>query len=148
MRRNPARPARSGCPIGIALDLIGDPWSLLIVRDLMFKGATRFHDFLNAGEGIATNVLSDRLARLEASELISKRPDPDDARRFVYRLTRKGIDLAPMLVELVLWSARHADTDAPPEVLRAMRADRAAFVAGVVANWRATAPSPRVRRKP
>lgn len=135
MRRRQAQQPRSGCPIGIALDLVGDPWTLLVVRDLMFKGAKTFQDFVEAGEGIATNVLSDRLARLEAGGVVSKARDASDARRYVYRLTAKGIDLAPVLVDLVLWSATYARTDAPPEVLRAMRKDREGFIAGVRQAW-------------
>ncbi len=110
----------------------------------MFKGAKRFNDFLAAGENIATNVLTDRLARLESAGIIEKQVDQDDARRFVYRLTAKGIDLAPALVELVLWSARHEETDAPPAVVKAMRADREGFVAKVREDWKASQPGRRV----
>jgi DNA-binding HxlR family transcriptional regulator len=136
MRRNQALKHRSGCPIGIALDLIGDPWSLLVVRDLMFKNARTFNDFLVAGEAIATNVLADRLARLEAGGIVDKRRDSVDTRRFVYTLTDRGIDLAPLMVELVLWSARYEKTDAPPETVRAMRDDRANFLSQVRSAWK------------
>lgn len=129
--RSIAGPRRSGCPISIALELLGDPWSLLVVRDLMFKGRRSFSEFLAGGEGIATNILADRLRRLEAGGIVEKRPDSDDGRRVLYRLTRKGIDLAPVLVELILWSARHERTEAPPEVIRRMRSDRDAFLEDV-----------------
>lgn len=119
---------RSGCPISIALETLGDGWSLLIVRDLMFKGRTTFKDFLQAEEGIATNVLSERLQRLERAGILDKRRDSVDARRFVYRLTEKGMALAPVMVELVLWSSRFERTDAPPEVVEFMRTDRDAFI--------------------
>lgn len=122
---------RSGCPISIALELLGDAWSLLVVRDLMFKGRRGFNEFLAGGEGIATNILADRLRRLEAGGIVERRPDPDDGRRVLYRLTPKGIDLAPVLVELILWSAAHERTDAPSEVVRRMRTDRDAFLDGV-----------------
>lgn len=125
---------RSGCPISIALELLGDAWSLLIVRDLMFKGRRTFNEFLAGGEGIATNVLTDRLRRLENAGIVRKRPDPDDGRRALYALTPKGLDLAPMLVELVLWSAAHGQTDAPPEVVLRMRTDRDGFIAEVRAR--------------
>jgi DNA-binding HxlR family transcriptional regulator len=119
----------------VAVELVGDPWSLLVVRDLMFKGLRTFREFLAAGEGIASNILADRLARLEASGLVAKRPDPADARRHLYRLTEKGIDLAPVLVELVLWAARYEQTDAPPKVLREMRLRREQFLADVRKRW-------------
>ena len=128
---------RSGCPISLALELFGDSWSLLIVRDLMFKGLRTFNEFLGAGEGIATNILSDRLQRLEEAGIITRMADPDDARRFLYRLTKKGIDLAPALVELVLWSARYEETDAPPAVIRQMRRDRRRFLAATRKRWSA-----------
>jgi DNA-binding HxlR family transcriptional regulator len=136
-RKQKAR--RSGCPISLALEAIGDPWSLLVIRDLMFKGHRAFHEFLNAGEGIASNILSDRLARLEASGILTKRPDPGDGRRFLYRLTEKGIDLTPVLVEMVLWAARHEDTDAPATTLREMRLRRDQFLAEVRRKWTETA---------
>ena len=131
-----SRQRRSGCPISIALELLGDAWSLLIVRDLMFKDRRTFNDFLTGGEGIASNILADRLRRLEDADIIEKRRDPLDARRFLYRLSPKGIELAPVLVELVVWSARHEQTDAPAAVVRRMRADRDAFVAEVRQQWR------------
>ena len=103
---------RSACPISLALELLGDPWTLLVVRDLMFKGRHTFADLLAGGEGIASNILADRLARLERAGVLSKTRSPTDARRFIYRLTDKGIDLVPTLVELVLWSAAHEKTAA------------------------------------
>lgn len=133
----PTRKRRSGCPISVALETLGDAWSLLIVRDLMFKGRTTFKDFLQAEEGIASNILTERLQRLEAAGIVVKQRDKDDARRFVYRLTEKGIALAPVLVELVMWSARFEQTDAPPRVVRAMRADRDGFIAAVRQAWSA-----------
>jgi DNA-binding HxlR family transcriptional regulator len=122
---------RSGCPINIALELFGDRWSLLIVRDLMFKGRHTYKEFLEAEEGIATNILAERLQRLEAAGIILKLPDPADGRKTIYQLTPKGVDLAPVLVEMILWSARHEKTEAPPTVIRAMRKDREGFIAGV-----------------
>ncbi|MCA0873123.1 helix-turn-helix transcriptional regulator [Seohaeicola saemankumensis] len=97
----------SGCPMAYALDIFGDRWSLLVIRDMAFKGACRYGDFLSGGEGISTNILAQRLKQLEAAGLISKDRDPENGRSFVYRLTDKGRDLAPVLVEIVLWSGRH-----------------------------------------
>jgi DNA-binding HxlR family transcriptional regulator len=135
MSRKSARARRSGCPISLALEIFGDTWSLLIVRDLMFKGFRTFNEFLDAGEGIASNVLTDRLAKLEAAGVIDKREHGADARRYEYRLTDKGIDLAPAIVEIVLWSARHEETDAPPQVVRAMRTRRAKFLSDLRKAW-------------
>lgn len=128
---------RSGCPINVLFEILHDAWSLLIVRDMMFRGRRTYNEFLGAGEGIATNILSERLQRLEAFGFIDKRRDDADGRRFIYCLTEKGIDLAPMLVEMILWSARYEVTDAPPAVVTEMSADRDAFVARVRENWRA-----------
>lgn len=116
--------------------MLGDAWSLLVVRDLMFKDKRTYNEFLQAGEGIASNMLADRLRRLAAAGIVEKSADPTDARRIIYRLTAKGIDLAPVLVELILWSARHETTDAPEPVLRLMRDDRQAFIDGVRERWR------------
>ncbi len=138
---------RSACPISVALELLGDPWTLLVVRDLMFKGRHTFADLLAGGEGIASNILADRLARLERAGVLSKTRSPTDARRFIYRLTDKGIDLVPTLVELVLWSAAHEKTAAPEAELRLMR-DRAAFVPAVQARLRAARPGPSSPRRP
>jgi DNA-binding HxlR family transcriptional regulator len=128
---------RSGCPISISLEIFGDRWSLLIVRDLMFKGRDRFADFSGAEEQIATNILADRLERLESTGIVTRRVDPADARKIVYRLTRKGMELAPMLIEMVLWAARHEETDAPRAQVRAMTADRDAFLAALWQEWEA-----------
>ncbi len=122
---------RSGCPISIALEMIGDAWSLLIVRDLMFKDRQTYNQFLQGEEGIASNILANRLRKLHAAGIVDKSADPLDARRYIYRLSAKGIDLAPVLVEMVLWSARHESTDAPASVLRTMRRDREAFIDAV-----------------
>lgn len=137
-RRSP-RSRRSDCPISVTLELLGDEWSLLIVRDLMFKGLRTFQEFADAGERIASNVLADRLARLEAGGIVTRRRDPDDRRRQVYRLTEKGLDLAPVLVEMVLWAARHEQTGAPAATVREMRDRRAQFLRDVRKRWKATA---------
>ncbi|MBP1853303.1 winged helix-turn-helix transcriptional regulator [Rhizobium halophytocola] len=128
---------RSLCPISLALELFGDSWSLLIVRDLMFKGIDSYAGFLEAGEGIATNILADRLKRLADDGLIEALPDETDKRRRRYRLTDKGLDLAPVMTALVLWSAKHTGTDAPAEQVCAMAADPDGFARGVVARHRA-----------
>src|SRR6266498_1041813 len=97
---------RSGCPVSISLEIFGDRWSLLIIRDLMLRSYRTYKEFLSSEEGIATNILAERLQRLEAAGIITTSRDAEDRRKIVYRLTEKGIDLAPILVELVLWSAQ------------------------------------------
>jgi DNA-binding HxlR family transcriptional regulator len=129
---------RSGCPINIALEIFGDRWSLLIVRDLMFKQRTTYREFLEAEEGIATNILAERLQRLETVGIIQKQPDPADGRKSIYQLTPKGIDLAPVLVEMILWSARHEKTAAPSATIREMIKNREGFIAGVRQRWEAS----------
>lgn len=98
---------RSDCPISFGLDMFGDKWSLLIIRDLMFKGKAYYGDFLNSEEKIATNILANRLHTLETNGLISKKVDPILKNKILYSLTRKGKDLEPMLTELILWSAKY-----------------------------------------
>jgi DNA-binding HxlR family transcriptional regulator len=98
---------KSDCPINFALELFGDRWTFLIVRDLMFKGKHYFGEFLISEEGIATNILADRLAILENNGIISKSSDPSHKQKIMYCLTQKGIDLVPLLVEMIMWSAKY-----------------------------------------
>ena len=120
---------RSDCPISFALDIFGDRWSLLVVRDLALKGKRSFSELRDSDEGVATNILSERLARLEESGLILKERDPQDGRRFIYRLTDAGKDLLPVLVEIIVWSARHDDyTSTPASFVRSAKKDRAALL--------------------
>jgi DNA-binding HxlR family transcriptional regulator len=130
----PAR--RSGCPVSISLESIGDRWSLLIVRDLMVRGYRTFKQFAQSGEGIATNILADRLRKLEASGLIAAEAEETDARRVNYRLTLKGIDLAPVLLELLIWGARHEETAAPRDYILQMEKNREEILAEVRRRWR------------
>src|ERR1700733_5050107 len=90
--------------------MLGDRWSLLIIRDMMLRGFQTYKEFLECYEGIATNILADRLRRLVANGILTTHTDSSDGRRIIYRLTEKGIDLAPVLTEMVLWAAEHEDT--------------------------------------
>jgi DNA-binding HxlR family transcriptional regulator len=118
------RQRRSDCPVHFALTVFGDPWSLLIIRDLMFKGRTRYSDFLNGEEGIATNVLADRLARLEEDGIVERAESVRGASGS-YRLTAKGVDLLPILLEIIAWSAKHdPKTAADRKFVRRFRTDR------------------------
>jgi DNA-binding HxlR family transcriptional regulator len=125
----------SGCPIDYALDIFGDRWTLLVIRDLMFRGKRHFHEIIEAPEGIASNILAARLKKLEASGLISRHPDPDNRRQVVYELTEKGIDLIPVLVEVILWGAKYdAHCIAPADLLRRMRKDRQGVIRELTAK--------------
>lgn len=128
----PPRQPRSKCPINLVLEAVGDSWSLLIIRDLMFRGHSTYKAFLNSEERIATNILADRLVRLEQSGLISKQADPEDARKYIYKLTEKGADLAPVLVEIMLWSNRHHITDTPKDFLAALQKNKSGFTQRIV----------------
>jgi DNA-binding HxlR family transcriptional regulator len=101
------RSLRSRCPVSFALEAIGDRWSLLILRDLIMRGKRHYQDFLDSEEGIATNILADRLARLQEQGLISKSRDPEDKRQFGYSPTKKGLDLLPVILEMARWSRKY-----------------------------------------
>ena len=121
---------RSECPLNASVEMLGDRWSLLIIRDMMLRGFRSYKEFMNCYEGIATNILADRLRKLVAYGIITAKPDPSDGRKQVYSLTAKGIDLAPVLTEMVLWAAAHEDTG-NQALIRQMRADKAKFLAAV-----------------
>jgi DNA-binding HxlR family transcriptional regulator len=127
---------RSGCPVNIALEVFGDRWSLLIVRDLMVRGYHTFKQFQDSGEGIASNMLADRLRKLESAGIITTESDPTDARRLNYRLTQKGIDLAPVMLELLIWGARHEQTGAPCAVIEDLARNRQQLLIEVERRWR------------
>lgn len=114
--------------------MLGDRWSLLIIRDMMLRGARTYKTFLECYEGIATNILADRLRKLVDYGIISMEPDPSDGRKVIYLLTKKGIDLAPVLTEMVLWAAAYEDTGNQP-LVRQMREDKEKFLAGVRQRW-------------
>ena len=138
----PKSKRRSGCPVSISLEIFGDKWSLLIVRDMMVGGKRTYKEFLGSGEGIATNILSDRLRGLQEAGIVSAVAESYDRRRVRYRLTEKGIDLAPVLLELLVWGARHEETGAPCEVIAKMARDRERLLAEVRRRWREDDPTP------
>jgi DNA-binding HxlR family transcriptional regulator len=132
---------RSGCPVSISLERFGDRWSLLIIRDLMVRGYRTFKEFQASGEGIATNILADRLKKLESAGIILAEDD-EDGRRVNYRLTEKGIDLAPVMLELLIWAAQHEDTGAPCALIANMAKNREQILAEVRRRWRERDPDP------
>jgi DNA-binding HxlR family transcriptional regulator len=114
--------------------MLGDRWSLLIIRDMMLRGAHTFKEFMECYEGIATNILADRLRKLVAYGIITAEPDPSDGRKLIYLLTAKGIDLAPVLTEMVLWAAAHERTE-NQALVRLMQKDKEQFLAEVRKRW-------------
>ena len=100
---------RSDCPVSYALDFFGDKWTFLIIRDLAFEGKKFYKEFRNSKESIATNILSDRLKKLENNGVIESKVYPELKTRKVYSLTEKGKDLIPVLVEMILWSAKYQE---------------------------------------
>jgi DNA-binding HxlR family transcriptional regulator len=133
---------RSGCPVSVSLDVFGDRWSLLIVRDLMVRGYRTFREFLHSGEGISTNILAGRLRRLEASGILTSERVPSDGRSTHYRLTPKGIALAPVLLELLIWASHHENTAAPCSVIAHMEQTREAVLAETYRRWEQRDPTP------
>ena len=125
---------RSECPLNASVEMLGDRWSLLIVRDMMLLGARSYKEFLECYEGIATNILADRLRKLVAHGIVTTEKDPADRRKLIYLLTAKGIDLAPVLAEMVLWAAAHEDTD-NQALVRQMQSDKKKFLASVRQLW-------------
>jgi DNA-binding HxlR family transcriptional regulator len=118
-------PGPGRCPIDFALDVFGDRWTLLVLRDLVFGGKRHFRELIQSPEGIATNILAARLKKLEASGIISRHPDPENRRQVVYELTEKGLDLLPILIETVLWGAKYdPKTGAPKSTISRMRNNR------------------------
>ena len=103
---------RSECPVSCSLDIWGDKWSLLIIRDMMFSQKSTYGDFLKSAEGIATNILASRLQSLEEGKLIEKLEHPDSKAKVLYKLTQKGIDLLPIIVEVYLWADKYFDIPA------------------------------------
>ncbi len=125
---------RSGCPLNASVEMLGDRWSLLVVRDMMIRGFQTYKEFLESDERIATNILADRLRKLEAHGIITAQPDAADGRKVTYLLTSKGVDLAPVLAEMVLWAARHEDTG-NQALVHALQTNKQGVVGEVRERW-------------
>ena len=120
---------RSNCPISCSLDIWGDKWSLLIIRDLMFSKKCRYTDFLKSEEGIATNILATRLQSLEENRIIEKIDDLEGKSKGFYKLTQMGIDLLPILIEIDLWSEKYFPIpDDIKTILIEVKKDKAGFI--------------------
>lgn len=126
---------RSHCPINFTLEHIGDKWSLLIIRDLMFKEKRNYNQFLASEETISTSVLGDRLKFLEEGGIITKSPDANKKSRIKYSLSKKGLDLIPLLVELIVWGGFYDDkTEAHKDFLAKAKKDKPALIAELYNN--------------
>lgn len=120
---------RSNCPISCSLDVWGDKWSLLIVRDLMMSKQCTYGDFLKSDEKIATNILASRLQTLEENGIITKSDHPDSKAKVLYKLTQKGIDLVPVMLEINLWAEKYFDLPAERKaMLKEVKKDKEAFI--------------------
>ena len=114
-----AQERRSSCPINLTLEQLGDRWSLIVIRDVMFGNRRSYGDLLaHSEEGIASNILADRLKRLVASGLMSRAPDPSHRQKSIYSLTEAGIQLVPLLAQMCAWGLEHTD----PSPLLSVRA--------------------------
>src|SRR5277367_5735765 len=133
-KKKAAHKRRSGCPLNASVEMLGDRWSLLILRDMMLSGYQTFNEFLHSDEKIATNILTDRLRRLGSYGIIETERDPADGRKMIYTLTPKGIDLAPVLTEMVLWAARHEETG-NQSLVRQMRTAKEELLNSVRERW-------------
>jgi DNA-binding HxlR family transcriptional regulator len=120
---------RSECPISCSLDVWGDKWSLLIIRDLMFKKECTYGDFLKSDEKIATNILASRLQTLEENGVIDKLNHPDSKAKVLYRLTQKGIDLLPLMIEINLWAEKYSSMPEDRKaILKEVKKDKEKFI--------------------
>lgn len=126
---------RTHCPISFGLDFFGDKWSFLIIRDLAFKGKRFYNEFLDGGEGISTNILSDRLKQLESLGIITSEKIKQKQIRKKYTLTQKGKDLIPILIEYIIWSFKYdPETEAEESFVIKAIADREALVSGILGS--------------
>jgi DNA-binding HxlR family transcriptional regulator len=133
-KRRASQKWRSECPLNASVEILGDRWSLLIIRDMMLRGFRSYKEFLESYEGIATNILADRLQNLIAHGIVTAERDPSDGRKLIYSLTAKGIDLAPVLTEMVLWAASHEDTGNQP-LVQLIQKDKEQFLAAARQRW-------------
>lgn len=130
----------------MSLEILGDRWSLLIIRDLMVRGYRTYGEFQQSGEGIATNILRDRLQKLKAARIITAGREKFDARKLNYRLTQKGIDLAPLLLELLIWGARYEGTGPQCTAIAQMEGCREQVLAEARRRWQEHDPTPLIPR--
>ncbi|MCJ8345132.1 helix-turn-helix transcriptional regulator [bacterium] len=126
---------RSGCPVSIALDVIGDKWTLLIIRDMLFFQKKYYNEFLASDEKIATNILSDRLKKLETEGFVTKSKDSKNRSKNIYKLSQKAIDLLPILLELIRWGNQYSkESLAPEKFIEKLKSDREQLISDIIEN--------------
>jgi len=134
MTRN-SKHCRSNCPINFVLETFGDKWTLLIVRDLMFKGKRTYNEFLQSDEKISTNILADRLRKLEEHEIVTKVVASENRSKLIYSLTAKGKDLLPIMLEITTWSAKHdTATNTPHSFIDALASSKQEVTAMILSE--------------
>lgn len=125
------------CPVAFALDIFGDKWSLIILRDIIFKEKRYYGEFLNSPEKISTNILANRLSKLESESIITKIQNPNNLSKYIYQLTDKGKDLLPLLLDMVEWSVKYDSqpgvpdnviNGAPANLIKRLQEDREALI--------------------
>lgn len=142
-----ARDPRSHCPVSLTLEAVGDKWSLLVLRDLIVRGKKRYQELLRSEEGISTNILADRLLRLERQGLISKSNDPHDKRQFRYSPTEKALDLLPVIYEMARWSLKYnPQTDPASPLYDRLKVSKADFIGQIRAKLASPADAPSTGR--
>jgi DNA-binding HxlR family transcriptional regulator len=128
-----SKQCRSNCPINFVLETFGDKWTLLIVRDLMFKAKSSYGEFLQSDEKISTNILADRLKKLEENGIVKKSIASDNRSKLIYSLTEKGKDLLPIMLEITAWSAKHdSATNTPESFLNSFNSAKSEMIATMV----------------
>lgn len=116
---------RSSCPVSYTMDIFGDKWTLLILRDIIFNGKSSYGEFLESEEKIATNILADRLSILESEGFVIKSVSPQNKSKFIYKPTEKTADIIPVIIEMVLWASKHNPAVAPEALLFQLAKDKA-----------------------
>jgi DNA-binding HxlR family transcriptional regulator len=132
---------QSGCPVAYCLDLFGDRWSLLVVRDMILVGKRHFGEFLESPERIASNILANRLKRLEEAGVITRTLGPDNQKQFIYALTSRGLDLIPLILDALVWGAKHSPS--PPqakELAGRITKERDAVIGEIIASIKENRP--------
>jgi DNA-binding HxlR family transcriptional regulator len=128
LKKNYMNKLRSDCPISCSLDVFGDKWSLLIIRDIMLRDKFSYSEFLESEEKIATNILVSRLSFLEAENILSKQVSPTNKSKFIYSLTKKGVDLLPIIIEIMDWGAKYNVNCPRKEVGKRIKSDKGGLI--------------------